>query len=123
MFSMLEDIKNRLKMENDEFQEYAKEINHVENILNEEGIRFQDDFKLVFFSHMISLAKRFKEDISLNCGDDIPEDEVDTNSIRISERIIYPINQRYSNTLDRLEVILAAIQIQLALDMQNEVMN
>ena len=76
-------------------------------ILKEEKIEFLPDFKLVFYAHMISLAKRLKEDIALDCGDDCPEDEVEREAIEVSEKIIIPLAEKYKRDLNRMEIVLA----------------
>lgn len=117
MENLLLDVKKRLKLSDEEFNSYRGDLDHTTKVLEEEGIEFQADFKLVFYSHMTSLAKRLKDNTPLDCGDDYPEDEVEADAIRISEKIITPINENYKRELDRLEIILAAIQVQLAMEM------
>ena len=56
---------------------------------------------------MISLAKRLKEDIALDCGDDCPEDEVEREAIEVSEKIIIPLAEKYKRDLNRMEIVLA----------------
>ena len=77
MKELLKDVQTRLKMSDEEFDMYLPDAEHTTKILKEEKIEFLPDFKLVFYAHMISLAKRLKEDIALDCGDDCPEDEVE----------------------------------------------
>ena len=101
MEELLKNVQARLKMDDVEFNSYLSDVTHTTRILEEEKIEFQPDFRLVFYAHMVSLAKRLKENISLDCGDDCPEDELDKE-------------------VDRMEIILAGIQLQLAIDMQKE---
>lgn len=120
MEALLKDVQQRLKMSDEEFESYNMDVVHIKKILKEEKVEFQPDFKLVFFSHMVSLAKRLKENIPLDCGDDCPENEVDKEAIRVSERIIVPLAEKYLVELNRMEIILAGIQLQLAMEMQKE---
>jgi len=117
---LLKDVQTRLKMTEEEFNMYFPDAEHTTKILEEENIEFLPDFKLVFYAHMISLAKRLKEDIALDCGDDCPEDEVEKEAIEISEKIIMPLAEKYKRDLNRMEIVLAAIQLQLAMEMQKE---
>lgn len=120
MEKLLKDVQSRLKMEDEEFNSYLSDVEHTTQILKEEGVEFLPDFKLVFYAHIVSLAKRLKENIPLNCGDDCPEDEVEKEAIAISEKIIFPLAEKYERELERMEIILAGIQLQLALEMQKE---
>ena len=120
MKELLKDVQTRLKMSDEEFDMYLPDAEHTTKILKEEKIEFLPDFKLVFYAHMISLAKRLKEDIALDCGDDCPEDEVEREAIEVSEKIIIPLAEKYKRDLNRMEIVHAAIQLQLALEMQNE---
>lgn len=120
MKELLKDVQTRLKMEDTEFDSYLPDVEHTTKVLIEEGIEFQSDFKLVFYAHMVSLAKRLKDDISLDCGDDCPEDEVEKEAIAVSEKIILPLAEKYGRELNRMEIVLAGIQLQLAMEMQKE---
>ncbi len=120
MKELLKDVQARLKMSDEEFEMYLLDVEHTTKVLAEEKIEFLPDFKLVFYAHMVSLAKRLKEDISLDCGDDCPEDEVERKAIEISEKVILPLAKKYKRDLNRMEIVLAAIQIQLAMEMQEE---
>lgn len=120
MKDLLKDVQMRLKMADEEFEMYLPDAAHATKVLAEEKIEFLPDFKLVFYAHMISLAKRLKEDISLDCGDDCPEDEVEREAIEVSEKIIMPLAEKYKRDLNRMEIVLAAIQLQLAMEMQQE---
>ncbi len=117
MEALLKDVQSRLKMSDEEFNSYRNELDYTTVVLEKHGIEFVDDFKLVFYSHMTSLAKRLKENITLDCGEDCPEDEVEKKALEVSEEIIMPIGKKYEREVDRLEIVLAAIQIQLALEM------
>ncbi len=117
MEQLLKDVQSRLKMSNEEFNSYKNELNYTTMILEKYGIDFTDDFKLIFYSHMTSLAKRLKEGITLDCREDFLEDEVEKKALIISEEIILPIGKKYKKEINRLEIVLAAIQIQLALEM------
>lgn len=120
MKDLLKDVQTRLKMTDEEFEMYLPDADHATKVLAEEKIEFLPDFKLVFYAHMVSLAKRLKEDISLDCGDDCPEDEVEREAIEVSEKIIMPLAEKYKRDLNRMEIVLAAIQLQLAMEMQQE---
>lgn len=120
MKDLLKDVQARLKMEDTEFNGYLPDAEHTEKILAEERIEFQPDFKLVFYAHIVSLAKRLKDDIPLDCGDDCPEDEVEKEAIAVSEKIIIPLVEKYGRKLNRMEIVLAGIQLQLAMEMQKE---
>lgn len=120
MKELLKDVQARLKMEDTEFNGYLPDTEHTEKILAEEGIEFQPDFKLVFYAHIVSLVKRLKDDIPLDCGDDCPEDEVEKEAIAVSEKIIIPLVEKYERKLNRMEIVLAGIQLQLAMEMQKE---
>ncbi|MGB6127245.1 MAG: hypothetical protein WBG30_00715 [Psychrilyobacter sp.] len=121
MKELLEDVRQRQKMDNIEFNTYMEEINFITKVLEEEKIEFSGDFKLVFYSHMVSFINRLREKISLDCGEDNPEDELDKRSLEVSEKILVEISKKYTENLDRLEVVLAAIQIQLAIELEKTV--
>lgn len=116
---LLKDVQERLKMSDEEFEYYKLDIKHVKQVLKEEKIEFQPDFKLVFYTHMVSLMKRLKEDIPLNCGEDCPEEEVEIRAVKVAEKLIEPLAKKYVRSLDRMEIILAGIQLQLAIEIQN----
>lgn len=120
MKDLLKDVQTRLKMTDEEFEMYLPDADHATKVLAEEKIEFLPDFKLVFYAHMVSLAKRLKEDIGLDCGDDCPEDEVEREAIEVSEKIIMPLAEKYKRDLNRMEIVFAAIQLQLAMEMQQE---
>ena len=114
MKDLLKNVQTRLKMTDEEFEMYLPDAEHATKVLAEEKIEFLPDFKLVFYAH------RLKEDIGLDCGDDCPEDEVEREAIEVSEKIIMPLAEKYKRDLDRMEIVLAAIQLQLAMEMQQE---
>lgn len=120
MKEFLRGVQERLKLEDKEFEEYLIDLEHTTNILAQEKIEFLSEFKLVFYAHIVSLIKRLKENISLECGDNFPEDEVEKRAVSISEKIILPMIEKYNREVDRMEIILAAIQLQLAMEMQKE---
>ncbi|WP_291255513.1 hypothetical protein [Fusobacterium sp.] len=117
---LLKDVQERLKMADEEFLSYDADIKHITQILKDEEIEFQPDFKLVFYAHMVSLMKRLKEDIPLNCGEDCPEEEVEIRAIKVAEKLIEPLAKKYVRDLNRMEIILAGIQLQLAIEMQKQ---
>ena len=45
---------------------------------------------------------------------------MEREAIEVSEKIIIPLAEKYKRDLNRMEIVLAAIQLQLAMEMQKE---
>lgn len=116
----LDDVKHHLNLTETEFLTYLDNVNRVEEILEKNGVKFTYEFMLVFYSHIISYCQRLETKERLNVTNSGFEDEVSEKAYKISSEILTMLVKEYSAELDDLEIILAAIQIQLALEIQEQ---
>ena len=101
------------------FQVYWKCCRSRKNT-GENNVIFTYEFKLVFYSHIVSFCQRLEAKEKLNVTNSGFEEEVSKEAYGISSKIITMLSEKYGTEADDLEIILAAIQIQLALEFQNQ---
>ena len=116
----LDDVKHHLDLSDEVFSKYLDKVSKVEKILEKNGVKFTYEFQLVFYSHIISYCQRLENKEKLNVTNSGFEDEVSEKAYAISSEIITMLVREYNAELDDLEIILAAIQIQLALEFQEQ---
>lgn len=116
----LDDVKHHLDLSEAEFSKYLDNVFKVEKILEKNGVKFTYEFMLVFYSHIISYCQRLETKEKLNVTNSGFEDEVSKKAYNISSEILTMLVKEYNAELDDLEIILAAIQIQLALEIQEQ---
>ncbi|MCP1226391.1 PRD domain-containing protein [Sebaldella sp. S0638] len=118
--SFLEDVRQHLGLSEEEFSKYTDNAAEVEKILERNNVVFTYEFKLVFYSHIISFCQRLETNEKLNVTNSGFEEEISKDAYSISSEIIKMLSEKYETEADDLEIILAAIQIQLALEFQNQ---
>lgn len=118
--NFLEDVRQHLGLSESEFSKYTDNAAEVEKILEENNVAFTYEFQLVFYSHIVSFCQRLETNEKLNVTNSGFEDEVSKEAYKISAKIIKMLSEKYQTEADELEIILAAIQIQLALEFQNQ---
>ena len=118
--SFLEDVRQHLGLSEEDFSGYTDNTLEVEKILDRNNVEFTYEFKLVFYSHIISFCQRLEAKEKLNVTNSGFEEEISKDAYNISSEIIKMLSEKYQTEADDLEIILAAIQIQLALEFQNQ---
>ncbi|WP_435308855.1 PRD domain-containing protein [Sebaldella termitidis] len=118
--NFLEDVRQHLGLSEADFSKYTESAAEVEKILEENNVIFTYEFKLVFYSHIVSFCQRLEAKEKLNVTNSGFEEEVSKEAYGISSKIITMLSEKYGTEADDLEIILAAIQIQLALEFQNQ---
>ena len=118
--NFLEDVRQHLGLSEADFSKYTENAAEVEKILEENNVIFTYEFRLVFYSHIISFCQRLEAKGKLNVTNSGFEEEISKEAYEISSKIIKMLSEKYGTEADELEIILAAIQIQLALEFQNQ---
>lgn len=118
--NFLEDVRQHLGLSEEDFLKYIDYTAEVGKILEENNVIFTYEFRLVFYSHIISFCQRLEAKEKLNVTNSGFEEEVSKEAYEISSKIIKMLSEKYGTEADELEIILAAIQIQLALEFQNQ---
>ena len=118
--NFLEDVRQHLGLSEADFLKYIDYTTKVGEILKENNVIFTYEFRLVFYSHIISFCQRLETKEKLNVTNSGFEEEVSKEAYEISSKIIKMLSEKYGAEADDLEIILAAIQIQLTLEFQNQ---
>lgn len=113
---ILVELKDKLNIDKNEFIEIKQVVFDLEQILCSYGILFDEQLKLGFYSHIVSLVRRLKENRSLmDVNDNSILEQIDKRSIDIANILIKPIFERYNSSYSYSEVILIAVYIQTAM--------
>ena len=118
--NFLEDVRQHLELSEADFLKYIDYTTETGEILEENNVIFTYEFRLVFYSHIISFCQRLEAKEKLNVTNSGFDEEISRKAYEISSKIIKMLSEKYGTEADELEIILAAIQIQLALEFQNQ---
>ena len=118
--NFLDYIRQNLDLSEAEFFKYANNAAEMEKILAKNNVVFTYEFKIVFYSHIISFCQRLESREKLNITNANFEEEVSEEAYEISSEIIKMLSEKHGTEADELEIVLAAIQIQLAQEIQNQ---
>ena len=118
--NFLEDVRQHLELSEADFLKYIDYTTEIGEILEENNVIFTYEFRLVFYSHIISFCQRLEAKEKLNITNSGFDEEISRKAYEISSKIIKMLSEKYGAEADELEIILAAIQIQLALEFQNQ---
>ncbi|WP_432403827.1 PRD domain-containing protein [Wukongibacter sp. M2B1] len=113
-------LQSRMDLTNEELKECLGDLKDIEKFINQNNIKFESNYKLGFYSHMVGFLQRIKKREHLENVDDGIKDSIDEYSLKISEQLISLITNKYDFEPNYGEVILAAIHIQTAISMEKE---
>ena len=74
--NFLEDVRQHLGLSEADFSKYTENAAEVEKILEENNVIFTYEFKLVFYSHIVSFCQRLEAKEKLNVTNSGFEEEV-----------------------------------------------
>lgn len=116
-------IQSRMNLSNEELSEYLDDLNEIKEFVDENGIKFESNYKLGFYSHMVSFLQRIRNKETLNNVDESVKNSIQEDVLKLSESMILKIINKYKVKLNYAEVILAAIHLQTAISMEKEEAN
>lgn len=116
-------IQSRMNLSNEELSKYLDDLNEIKEFVDENGIKFESNYKLGFYSHMVSFIQRIRNKETLNNVDESIKNSIEEDVLKLSEDMISQITNKYKVKLNYAEVILAAIHLQTAILMEKEETN
>lgn len=116
-------IQSRMNLSEEELSEYLDDLNEIKGFVDESNIKFESNYKLGFYSHMVSFLQRIKNRETLNNVDESVKNSIEEHVLKLSENMISQITNKYKVELNYAEVILAAIHLQTAISMEREEAN
>ncbi|KUO67520.1 MAG: hypothetical protein APF77_14420 [Clostridia bacterium BRH_c25] len=108
----LNNLKIKLNIKNEDFDEIVIEIKKIDIKLKEENIVLNEQFEIGLYSHMFSFIKRLKNNEKVMAISDEILSQLDEESIELSKSILKPLFSMYDVPIDMSEVALVAIHIQ-----------
>lgn len=113
-------LRNRMNLSNEELSDYFEDLIEIEKFVEENNIKFESNYKLGFYSHMVSFLERIKKRESLDNVDESIKNSIEDYVLKLSEEMIYCFVNKYNANLNYGEVILVAIHLQTAITMEKE---
>lgn len=118
--NMMLEIQKRLQLSDTLLVECYEGIVEIERMIKEAEINFKYDFKLMFYTRIIDLILKLKNKIKVQYNEDMNFDKISKQASALAEDIMVFLSQKYEGEFDRVEAALMSIQIQLAIDMEEE---
>lgn len=109
-------LKNNLNVGDREIEKVRKDIEHVENVMETYNINFEDTFAISFYNHIISFVNRAIDDEFVEPIDESLVSEITAKSINIAEEMLKDIFKKYGREVNKSEIYLVSIHIQLAMN-------
>lgn len=106
---IIKEIEQRLKLTPEE----KKEVREVLAFSTKQGVVWEEQFKLGFLSHMISLIRRSKDDEWVAEMDECLFAEVSKKAIELAEEIVQAFTEE--GAAHRSEVLLVSTHYEMAL--------
>lgn len=113
-------LRNKMNLSNEELSYYLEDLIEIEKFVEENNIKFESNYKLGFYSHMVSFLERIKKRESLDNVDESIKNSIEDYVLTLSEEMISCFANKYNANLNYGEVILAAIHLQTAITMEKE---
>ena len=113
-------IRNKMDLSNEELSKYLDDLNEIKRFVEGNNIKFESNYKLGFYSHMVSFLERMKKRESINTVDESVKNCIEEGVLKLSEQLISSFTNKYGVELNNGEVILAAIHLQTAITMEKE---
>lgn len=110
----LYNLKQKLNINDDDFDEIKDIIDEMNKRLKEEKIILNKQFKIGFYSHIIAFIKRLKEHEKVMEISDEVVTQLEEWAITLSEELLKPLFEKYNTPIDISEVYLVAIHLQTA---------
>ncbi len=111
-------IKDSMNLTDQQMADYDADLRFIESFVEDHQIRFQDHFKLGFYSHMIGFIDRMKVKEKLAPVDTSIKNDIEDHAFKVTKELIETIAVKYDVVVTECEVILASIHIQTALSME-----
>lgn len=111
-------LKEKLDISDDDFKDISKNLLSVKETIDNEEIEFGEQFEIGFYSHMISLLMRLKNNEKIDEVDMKVLDEIDEKVLEIAKKIVAPYFDKYKTKQNLSEIILVATHIQIAFNMR-----
>lgn len=111
-------IKDSMNLTDQQMADYDVDLRFIESYVENHQIRFQDSFKLGFYSHMIGFIDRMKAKEKLASVDASIKNDIEDHAFTMTKELIETIAKKYDVVVTECEVILASIHIQTALSME-----
>lgn len=110
--NVLEMLKEKLNIEEEEFQEVENEAQRIKEIFQSEGIKINDQYEIGLYSHIVSFIRRMRKGEKIEPIDEAILSEIDKGSIELAKEIAVPIFNKYKKAEDMFEIILISIHVQ-----------
>jgi len=113
-------IQDRMNLSDEELSGYIDDLNEIKKFVDDNNIKFESNYRLGFYSHMVSFLQRIKKNEILNNVDDSVKNSIEDYVLELSEKMLSLAASKYGAKLNYAEVILAAIHLQTAISMEKE---
>lgn len=112
---ILDELREKLNINDDEYKEMENIIKGMEKVLNAKGIYFNDQLKIGFYSHMVSFVRRLKnKELVTDADSSSVLSQIEKENMDLAADLIKPMFKKYGTDYSKEEVILIAIYIQTA---------
>lgn len=108
------DLKEKLCVNEKDYEDMKQELIEIRKTIVEEKIVFEEQFEIGFYSHMISLITRIKNNEKIDKVSEAVLDELDDKVLEIAKKVVTPLFNKAGIRLDISEMILVATHIQIA---------
>lgn len=109
-------VKNSLNLKDDEIEEIKEDLEYVESILGKYDVEFENAFEIGFYNHIISFISRAKTGEFVAPIEEETVSELTDTSISIATEMLEKIFTKYERSINKSEIYLVAIHIQLAMN-------
>lgn len=111
-------LKDSMSLTDEQMMAYDHDLQFILNYVTTHQIKFQDHFKLGFYSHMIGFIDRLKTKEILDPVDPSIKDDIEQKAYDLTYDLVDSMSKKYGIKTYDSEVILASIHIQTALSME-----
>ncbi|MCH4887915.1 amidohydrolase/deacetylase family metallohydrolase [Acidaminobacter sp. JC074] len=113
-------LKDSMSLTQEQMTAYDDDLRYIDDYVSGHGIKFQDHFKLGFYSHMVGFIDRLKNKEKLDPVDESIKDNIEEKAFKLTYDLIDSMSKKYEVETFESEVILASIHIQTALAMEED---
>jgi PRD domain protein (TIGR03582 family) len=108
-------VKDNLNLNEAEIEDIKEDLEHVEKVLDKYDINFQDTFAIGFYNHIVSFISRAKDGEFVAPIEEETISELTKESINIASEMLEEIFRRYKRDINKSEIYLVSIHIQVAM--------
>lgn len=109
-------LKNNLNIGDKEIEKIKEDVEQVENVIEKYNIKFEDTFAISFYNHIVSFINRVIDNEFVEPIDESIVSEITDQSINISQEMLRDIFEKYGREINKSEIYLVSIHIQLAMN-------